>query len=84
MEGDEGQAGFYFFLEIATMIMPSIAMLIAGATVSRVVLDKNSHTASAMQMSPTISLSFLTYFTQPPETRVDISQCRFFLLGCLL
>ena len=59
-EGDGGQAGFYFFLEIATIIKPSMTIATAGATVSPVAPDRNSHTANAMQMSPTISLSFLT------------------------
>ncbi len=50
----------YLFLEIATITIPSTAIAIAGATVSPVAPDKKSHTANAMQMSPTISLSFLT------------------------
>jgi len=59
-EGDDGQVALYLFLAIATITIPSTAIAIAGATVSPVTPDKKSHTANAMQMRPTISLSFLT------------------------
>ena len=70
----------YLFLEIATITMPSIAMAIAGAMVSPVAPDRNSHTASAMQMSPAISLSFLILSTYLPETQAEILRYRFYLL----
>jgi len=69
---DEWRGALYLFLEIATITIPSTAIAIAGATVSPVVPDKKSHTANAMQMSPTISLSFLTLSIHPPETQADI------------
>ena len=50
----------YLLLEIATITIPSTRMAIAGATVSPVAPDKNSHAANATQMIPTTSLSFLT------------------------
>lgn len=62
----------YLLLEIATIVIPSMRMAIAGATVSPVAPDKKSHTANAMQISPTISLSFLIYITYPPETQAEI------------
>ena len=54
--------GLYFFLEIATVIKPSIPMAIAGPIV---VSAKKVHTANAIQSKPTISLSFLTYISTP-------------------
>lgn len=69
---DEGWGVPYLFLDIATIIIPSTAIVIAGATVSPVVPDKKSHTANAMQISPTISLSFLNCITYPPETQAEI------------
>lgn len=71
-QGGEWRGVLYLFLEIATIIIPSTAMATAGATASPVAPDKNSHTANAMQMSPTISLSFLTSSIPPPETQADI------------
>jgi len=72
LEGNEGRGELYLFLAIATITMPSTAMATAGATVSPVVPDKNSHAANAMQISPTISLSFLTCSIHLPETLADI------------
>jgi len=54
--------GLYLFLEIATIIIPSTPIAIAGATE---LLDSIVHTAKAMQSKPTISLSFLTYTPTP-------------------
>ena len=59
-EGDGGRVVCYLFLEIATITIPSTAIATAGATVLPVAPEKKSHAANAMQMSPTISLSFLT------------------------
>jgi len=59
-EGDEGQAGLYLFLEVATAHKPSTIKAIAGATIPPVVPLKKIHSAYAIQRTPTISLSFLT------------------------
>jgi len=71
-KGTSDGGALYLFLEIATITIPSTAIATAGATVSPVVPDKKSHTANAMQMSPTISLSFLTLSIHLPETQADI------------
>jgi hypothetical protein len=51
---------YYPRLEIAIIVIPSIRTAIAGATVPPLAPAKNIHTAKAIQMIPTMNLSFLT------------------------
>ena len=50
-EGDECRGALYLFLEIATITIPSTAIVIAGATVSPVVPDKKSHTEKTLMIA---------------------------------
>jgi len=50
---------YYRRLEIAIVIIPSIATAMAGAAVPPLAPAKNIHIAKAIQMIPTMNLSFL-------------------------
>ena len=45
------------------MVRPSMRIAIAGATVLPLTPVKNNHIDKAIQMSPTINLSFLNYLS---------------------
>ena len=53
----------YLRLEIAIMIMPSIATAMAGATTPPDAPAANIHIDNPIQSIPTINLSFLTYIS---------------------
>ena len=52
---------YYLRLEIAIIVIPSIKTAIAGATVPPFAPARNIHIAKAIQMIPTMNLSFLIY-----------------------